>query len=58
MAFRVSGDIRTAFVVEVDRADFDTLDPATQEQTVARSLGLRRYGREEGVQVDSIEAVE
>ena len=58
MAFRVSGDILTAFVVEVDRADFDTLDPAKQEHIVARSLGLRRFGREEGVLIDTIEAIE
>lgn len=59
---RVTGDILTAFSVEVDVEDVsaaDITDSGFEEfkQQVADALGLKRYNAEEGLTIGDIEEV-
>jgi hypothetical protein len=53
--YTVSGDVLTAFTVEFEHPDFDALDAEAQNALVATSVGLKRFGREEGIRIDSVE---
>jgi hypothetical protein len=58
---RVSGDILKGFSVELEVADvaaFHALPDSEQQATIAEALGLRRFGREEGIRIDNIEPPE
>jgi hypothetical protein len=54
--FHIVGDILKAFSVEVEIPDTATKEEALE--TIANELRLRRYGREEGLQIDEITEVD
>jgi hypothetical protein len=57
---RVTGDILKAFSVELEVpnvAAFKALADPEQQAVVADALGLRRFGREQGLRIDESEPV-
>lgn len=56
MKYQVTGDVLTAFSVEVESdVPFDTLSEDQQKERVAYELSLRRFGAEEDVRIDEVE---
>lgn len=53
--YLVVGDVLRAFTVDLEGEDLDSMSDDELNPLVAKEIGLRRFGREEGIQIDFIE---